>query len=137
MADLLMDLAEYLQSSSLVLGEGTDVFCDFMPDKPDNAVFLFEYTGPETPTGTTSLVRMVQVKVRTAADTPDVARQQAWRLFNFLDNPMDRTMDRREETVPKDRWAVIQAKGTPSKIETDPSKRAIYGFNVSMVTYRD
>ncbi len=137
MADLLSDLVDYLVSSSLVRGEGTDVFCDFAPDKPDNAVLLHEYSGPDTTTGVTSLVRMVQVKVRTAPTTPNVAREQAWKLFNFLDRPLDRTMDRREETVPKARWAVIQAKGTPVKIEVDASNRAIYGFNLSMVTYRD
>ncbi len=137
MADLLLDLINYLESLVIVAGDGIDSFRDFMPDEPDKLVVLNEYAGSGTQTGAAGVSRSVQVMVRASPDDPEWAKNKAWEIFNVLDTPEDRVLDTREHIVPDVRWAVIVARQTPFKIKVDENARSIYGFNLGVVTSRD
>lgn len=137
MADLLQDIAEYLDYQEVKNEEG--IFLDFTPDEPDSVVVLYEYEGSATTPGTEGVVRRFQVTVRSEADKPDDARQKAWEVFNTLDR-LDKVFDLREvddEEFESQRWGVLSALQTPHKIKVDENGRTIYGFNMTMVTHRD
>lgn len=126
MADLLLDLINYLKAAELVSGDGTDAFRDFTPDKPDNVVILREYAGIPG----LADVRSVQVVVRNTDASS--AKDKAWSIYNALDVPEDRIID-----VSTSRWGVIQARQTPFKIGIDERNRYQWGFNLAITTTRD
>jgi hypothetical protein len=136
MADLLLDLIEYLTHKGVVAGDAIDCFRDVMPDEPDKVISLYEYSGRGTTTGVGAVDRSVQIVVRSGRDDPDWARVKAWEIFNELDTPEDRVLDTRE-IYNGTRWAVLYARQTPFKVEVDQSGRVKYGFNMGVATHRD
>jgi len=130
MANLLLDIANYLVSKGLAIADGVDIFRDFSPDKPDDCIILNEYSGPPTPDGVDAVERDVQVVVRSveAAD----ARSKCWSIFNEIDKPTNRIIYFTES-----RWAIVYAKQTPFRMGTDVNNRVLYAFNVGIATYRD
>lgn len=128
-ADLLQDIAAFLQANNIISGEGVDAFLDFAPASPDNIVALYEYGGVPGTVGSAD-VRNIQVMVR--HEDPSEARQKAWQIFNILDVPDDRII-----YLTSSRWTIILARQTPSKIGVDEQNRSLWGFNLSITTHRD
>lgn len=130
MATLLEDMVSYLIAQGLVVGDGIDIFRDYSPDTPDSVVILHEYAGNPTQKGIQVDIRNVQVTVRAATAT--AAKTLCSLLYNVL-NPQEESITDLTAT----RWAIVNAKQPPFKIAVDLAKRVIYGFNMSIVTYRD
>jgi len=129
MADLLLDIIDYLKAAGLVSGDGIDAFRDFAPEAPDSVVVLYEYAGV-VGFATAAVVRSVQVVARDGDAA--TAKQKVWAIFNVLDSPDDRILN-----LTATRWAVVEAKQTPFKIGVDESNRVLWGFNLGITTYRD
>lgn len=123
---LLLDMVNYLVDNGIVIGDGIDAFRDFVPDKPDNIVILYEYAGEPKLPFESMVHRSVQVTVR---DTDaDVARSKALSIFNLLDA---------EDKVIKftdNRWGQVSLRQPPAKLKTDKNERVTYGFNVGIST---
>lgn len=138
MADLLLDLIEYLQEEGLVTGDGIDAFRDHMPDSPDRLIAIQEYPGAGSSTGVDTTRRSLQVSVRSDSDNPSWAKEKCWEIYNLLDTPLDQVHDLREHiTMISDRWMVISPRQTPFKSSIDNNARVIYSFNMGVTTYRD
>ena len=64
------------------LGDGIDIFRDFTPEEPDDAVVLYEYAGAPHPLHESAVHRSVQVSARSA--DADTARHRVLQLHNAL-----------------------------------------------------
>lgn len=128
--DLLLDIVEFLKANSLVTGDGVDAFRDYAPSEPDDVVILHEYAGDPSTPGVTASGRSVQIVVRGIDAT--AVKNKAWQIYNLLDDPEDPIV-----YFTDTRWAVVSARQTPFKIDTDENGRILWGFNLGVVTYRD
>jgi hypothetical protein len=137
---LLQDMASFLISKNCASGLGTDIFCDFTPDKPDNIVVLHEYQGsPDIPYEDWSN-RSVQIAVRNIK--AEEASNLAWQIYKELKTEnrvvwFTEDTEDDEGTVTKGRFAQVYLRQTPFKIRTDENKRVYYGFNVGVTTRLD
>lgn len=133
MAEMLLDIIEYLETAAVVDGDGEDCFRDIMPETPDKAISLQEYGGLGAIASAEGVVRRFQVRVRSTSDDPGWAHSKVWEIFNTLI-----TTDPVVDTRPTNEfWGVLTAIQTPFKVTTDDSNRVVYGFNVAATTYRD
>ncbi len=137
--DLLLQLVRHVISADIATGEGVDVFADYMPDSPDEVISFYEYHGSPTPTGAHCVNRSIQVLIRGPKGDVDKARGKAWEVFNFLDTPLERVLDTREDAQNTNGtlWAIINARQTPARLREDSQERPIYSFNLSVITSRD
>lgn len=128
-ADLLSDLATYLQARRVISGDGVDTFRDFTPDSPSSCVTLFEYPG--TPDFMSeAAARSVQVMVRDG--NAESARQKAWAIYNVLNVPDDRII-----YFTSTRWTITVPRQTPTKIGIDEHNKVLWGFNLAITTNGD
>jgi len=131
MADMLLDVIRFLADSGIECEDGYNAFRDVIPDTPNNIIALHEYAGGGSFLVAEGVQRIFSVQVR-SVDASN-AQKLAWDVFNVL-IPVDTVID----TRPRGNfWGVVHALRVPSKIRTDESNRAVYGFNVSVITYRD
>jgi len=135
MADMLLDVVNYLKDNDVVEDDGKDCFRDYTPDSPDQVVVLTEYGGLPFPPHMVGALRRFQVIARSSRDDPDWGRRKAWELYNTLDVP-EKIIDARDEDG-KGMWGVITALQTPHKMRVDDNGRDVYGFNVAITTERD
>ncbi|MHA1302890.1 MAG: minor capsid protein [Candidatus Heimdallarchaeaceae archaeon] len=130
--NLLLDLANFfINNTSVVTADGTDIFRDNLPDSPDNCVGLLEFEGIPSFTSDVSN-RSVQVTVRNT--DYETARSNIWTLYNCIYKPES---DVRIVNLTSSRWAIITARGNPRFLRRDESYRSIFLFILSIVTYRD
>lgn len=129
MNPLLLDLVLYLQSLSLVKGDGIDAFRDFAPDKPDDILVLNEYMGDRVPPQMQELShRSIQVLYRSI--DADKSRNEAWKMYNaFKTEDEAARIDFTEE-----RWGQVYLRQTPFKIKADEAQRVYFGFNMGITT---
>lgn len=127
---MLNDMADFLISQNLAVGKGTDIFEETMPPEPDTVTVLYEYPGrpPNIPCETVE--RNFQIATR--AMDPDEARSKNWSIFNVL-HPTE-PGDKQPLTL--DRWGLLYAIDTPSKLKEDENGRTIYVCNYSIVTQK-
>jgi hypothetical protein len=127
---MLNDIAYFLIDEGLVTQKGTDIFEEIMPPDPDTVTVLYEYAGrpPNIPCETVE--RKFQVATR--AVDPDAARSKNWKIFNALHptEPGDK------QSLTLDRWGLLYAIDTPSKLKIDENGRTIYVCNYSIVTQK-
>lgn len=136
LADMLLDIINYLESLNVVDGDGVDTFRDNMPESPDKAISLIEYDGLGAIPSAEGVVRRFQVGARSSADDPDWAHSKVWSIFNALVTD-ELVIDTRELVPAGDFWGVLRGVQTPHKTKTDESNRVTYSFNVIVTTYRD
>lgn len=127
---MLNDIADFLIDQGLATEKGIDIFAETMPPNPDTAIILFEYAGrpPNIPCETVE--RRFQVATR--AMDPDAARAKNWSIYNVL-HPTE-LGDKQSLTL--DRWGLLHAIDTPSKLKIDENGRTIYVCNYSIVTQK-
>ncbi len=126
---LLLDIATFLTDKGLAVGDGIDIFRDFIPEEPDSLVALMEYNGGPTHTIDPTVHRSVQVSVRDA--DPDVARQLAVDIFNSFVSTRDETC---KMHFTSNRWGQVYLRQPPFKYRMDKNNRTYYGFNVGITT---
>lgn len=127
--DLLLDLATFLVTKGEATVLGTDVFCDSLPDDPDDCVVLYEYPGRVHPFSNVATHRNVQVAVRGASY--EDARKKINRIFTLFDTPEDRIK------YFGTRYGIVSAKQPPFKLDVDARERTIFVFNMGITTVRD
>ena len=127
MADLLSDIKTYFTSLGIV--PKNIVFKDYMPNKPDNAVAIYEYSGGVPLPQIDGVHRSVQVVVRSKNNAE--ARSKINALYASL-----QTEDGILNFTPG-RWAMVHLRQTPFKMKTDESERHYFVFNVGITTYND
>lgn len=129
MGGLLQDMGQYIIAQGICVGDGQDLFRDFSPPSPDDAVILTEYTGASAPV---DLVcnRSVQITVR--CTDYEQGKEKASRLYKLFEVPENRILN-----FTADRWAVVAARQPPVKIGKDENGRILIVFNLSVVTYPD
>lgn len=125
MADLLQDFESYFKSKNV----NTLIFRDTMPDKPDNAIALYEYQGSRDFPQIEGATRPVQVVVRDKSAT--AAKVLARQLYNLLQT------DDSILYLTAERWATVYLKEPPFKLKADDKDRIYYCFNVITTTYED
>ena len=75
MAELLEEIVDYLIANSIAVADGTDIFRDYRPDKPDKTITLQEYAGPGAVKYADGAARRFQVSVRSSFDEPGWAKE--------------------------------------------------------------
>jgi hypothetical protein len=123
---LLDGIARYLDQLGLVefdeTGTTGDCFEEVMPDKPDSAVSLTLYGGPEPDSKLPYEEPRVQVRVRGGAD-PRVSRARAQAIYSAL-HGLD------HETLPDGTFVVLCiAISTPASIGRDTNSRHEHVIN--------
>lgn len=127
MATLLEDLVEWIVASALATGDGTDIFRDYTPDKPDIVMALHEYSGMLSATkGIQTAVRYVQVSSRHTSATAAKTKCNALHALFF-------TYDENFTTITSGRTILSSPKNTPVVIDRTPD-HTTYGFNVAITT---
>lgn len=127
MADLLSDIKTYFTSLGIV--PDNIVFKDYMPNKPDTAVAIYEYSGGTPLPQIDGVHRSVQVVVR--SKNASEARSKINALYASL-----QTEDGILNFTPE-RWAMVYLRQTPFKMKTDESERHYFVFNMGITTYKD
>jgi hypothetical protein len=127
LADLLSDLKTYFTSAQLV--PDSIVFKDYMPNKPDTAVALYEYGGAVDVPQIEGATRSVQVCVRSKSTA------EARTIINSLYASLQ-TEDGILNLTPE-RWTTVALRQLPFKMKTDEQDRNYYVFNVYFTTYTD
>lgn len=131
--NILKDLVDYLivYASDICTVDGVDIFRDGMPDSPDNCIELNEYPG-EVSDISNCVLHSVQVKVRNTSYS--TARKRIWQIFNLLYDP-------EKEVIFIDmtatRWVQISPRQAPFNLNRDDNNRAIFIFNMGVLTDRD
>lgn len=130
MAQLLQDIATYIVSKNLATGYGQDIFCDYLPEEPDNIIGLLEYRGsPDTPFDKDLHHRSVQILTRNV--DADTAKSLALRLHGILTS---QSVDFEPIEFTKNRWGLVYIRQTPFRLGTDKNDRALYCFNIGITT---
>ena len=125
---LLEDIIKYLTSLHIVEGDGIDAYRDFMPDKPDNIMALYEYKGDPVLPHTDVVHRSVQVVVRNKS--VKAAVQKAMQLCSaFI-----KSDEAQRINFTLYRWGQVHVRQTPIKIKQDDKGRVYYGFNLGITT---
>ena len=136
MTTFLLEIVNYLRDLGIVEGDGVDTYRDFMPDKPDKVVVLYEYAGFGSIRGAAGVGRSVQISVRTLRTDVSWGREKIWEIFNVLDTP-DMIIDGREDMPPSELWGVFRAIQTPFRMQIDDANRWVYTFNLAVITSRE
>lgn len=123
---LLLDIALYFVEQHLASGDGIDIFRDFTPEEPDDAVVLYEYAGAPHPLHESAVHRSVQVSARSA--DADTARHRVLQLHNAL------LSDNNIIQFTPSRWGQVFIRQSPFLIKRDENGRSIYGFNIGITT---
>lgn len=130
MANLLQDIASYFVDNDVAMGYGEDIFCDYLPEEPDNIIYLTEYKGsPDTPFDRDLHHRSVQIVTRNV--DADTGKELAMRLHKTLTSPGE---DFERIQFTPDRWGLVYIRQTPFRIGTDENDRALYCFNIGVTT---
>jgi len=127
MANLLMDIADYLVASNVALSD--QIFRDGSPDTPDYAIILYEYAGNVSIPQVDTTLRSLQVVVRDFS--PTISREKANEIYNLFkteDGVLSITLDR---------WCMPHLRQSPFKLKVDTKNRVYYAFNLGMTTYND
>lgn len=130
MANLLLDIGQYLIENGIVTADGVDYFRDGLPEKPDNVVAAAEYPGLPTQPFDESCDRSVQIKVRNKSY--EQARIKSNEIFALLDNPEERIYN-----LTPTRWCIGKAQQSPYKLSVDKSGNTVFCFNMRIITHRD
>jgi len=130
MANLLLDLTNYIINQGLATQDGLDIFRDYRPDDPDEAIFLAEYNGTAYTFDYTAN-RLVQVQVR--SNTAAQAFNKVHLLYRALINPQEPI----QMNLSEGRWALITPVSSPTLLTRDHKQRVIYSFNISVITSID
>lgn len=126
---LLLDIATFLTNNKVVLGDGIDIFRDFIPEEPDNVVALIEYSGDPAIPVDPAVHRSVQISTRNK--DANLARQKALEVYQVLVENMDET---RRINFTKSRWGQLYLRQSPFKYRTDENNRTYYCFNMGITT---
>ena len=130
MAQLLQDMAAYIVDKGLANGYGEDIFCDYLPEKPDNIIALLEYKGsPDTPFDHDLHHRSVQLLTRNV--DADTAKTLALKLHQILTS---QSVDFEPIKFTENRQGLVYIRQTPFRIGTDENDRALYCFNIGITT---
>lgn len=127
MTDLLDDIIDYFISKRLVV-EGT-AFTDTMPNKPDEALAVYEYEGSAGIAQSGVFNRSIQIVYR--AETSTKAKLKARELFKALET------DNHIINLTDERWCMVYLRQPPFRIKIDSQERQYFGFNIGVTTYID
>ena len=129
MATLLEDLTKYFINCNLATEVGKDIWYDYDPDEPAQAIIIQEYDSKSNSVVCNDAsVRYVQITARDVSST--WASSKAWQIYKYLmsiDNVIH--LD--------NRWLMFSIKNSPIKIKNDSKQRIVYGFNLFMTTNFD
>jgi hypothetical protein len=126
--NLLIDIVDYTISNSEATTDGVDIFRDAMPDAPDDVIVFVEYAGDPLP-GNQAARRSVQCFVRnTDYATARAKIHKLYKLFCTPESPF-RTFN--------GRWALVEDRQTPYKVDVDAQNRTVFTFSMVMATTRD
>lgn len=125
MTTLLADFEAYFNSLNLL--EGFECGLDTLLDSSDEAVGIYEYSGSPSPAPIKTVLRSIQIVVRSTS--VKVARAKSAELYKSL-----QTDDTIIQLTPE-RWATIALRQTPFKFKVDEKGRAYYAFNLGCNTY--
>lgn len=131
MQDLLLDFVTFFTNRNIVAGDGVDAFRDAFPDKPQNAICIYEYQGTYVTDNKSDYLagRSLQFVARDKSAT--AAKAKAYRLYDEL-----KTLPEKAIITPT-RWCIMIIGQAPFKIKVDDNKLVYYGFNVSVTTKTD
>lgn len=114
------DLKAYFESKGF-----TDIYRDYLPDKPDECIGLFLWAHSVPLINDGSGTRYVQVQVR-RKDT-----DEAYRIASELCALLDSGLDEKTIHLTADRWCIARPQNLPKKINGD-GKVAVYYFETAM-----
>lgn len=135
---LLLDLVNYIityasdPDGMLATHDGVDIFRDWMPDAPSNAIALKEYLGLSSQVCNADS-RSIQVSVRN--DSYEKARKKIWAIYNLLYDPEKEV--RIIDNITASRWGIITANQPPFFLRKTDDGRSIFVFNMRVTSSRD
>ena len=135
---LLLDLVDYIityasdPDGMLATADGVDIFRDWMPDSPTNAIALNEYPGMSSQVCNAD-ERSVQVMVRN--ESYEKARKKIWSIYNLLYDPESdiRIID----DITASRWVITNVRQPPFSLPKTDDGRFIFIFNMGVISSRD
>lgn len=116
------DIANYLASK----GEGafgTDIFADYQPDKPDEAITVFD-TGGTDPQEPPEMWRELYIQVRSKTHT--AGYEKAWKVLSYILSPTNGLI-----TIGANNY-VAQVDEIPSVYDRDKTNRYLFGFRITV-----
>ena len=136
--NLLLDLVTYIityasdPDGMLATVDGVDIFRDWMPDSPNNAIALMEYPGTSA-TVSNADERNISVQVRN--ESYEKARKKIWAIYNLLYDPENdiRVID----AITATRWVIVNARQAPFSLPKTDDGRFIFIFNMGVISSRD
>ena len=131
MADLLLDIVNYLIAQDVVTGDGVDIFRDIMPDEPGNCSSLHEYLG-DIAFINNMTNRSIQVRHRNTDYVIGKAKIKS--IYDVLYQPESEI---RIVDFTATRWGIVKARNYPYKLNNDERDRVIFIFNMGIVTIGD
>lgn len=129
MATLLLDIATFLVAQHMCVADGTDLFRDIIPEKPDSLVSLYEYKSDPPSLFDQAVNRSVQITCRDK--NSDVARQKALAIYKCIDSFRD---EAGSVYFTPNRFGQVHFRQTPFKMKIDENDRAYYTFNMGITT---
>lgn len=125
MSDLLEDLVDWVNAEVFVTPK--DIYRDFVPDLPENAISFVEYDSVLSPyKGNEAALRYIAIQVRNKES--NTAKALAKQLFGCFMRPEENFHE-----LPSGRLILSSPKNAPIKVYAD-TKTTTWGFNVSITT---
>ncbi|NLW89990.1 MAG: hypothetical protein GXY34_00090 [Syntrophomonadaceae bacterium] len=116
------DIAEYLAAKREGTF-GTNIFVDLQPDKPDEAITIFDIGGTD-PREPPEMWRQLYIQVR--CKTHSTGYEKIWRVLNYVLCPTGGLI-----TVGSNSYTA-QLEEIPSIYDRDQTKRYLFGFRVTV-----
>lgn len=127
--DMVRDLASFIIGQGEGQAIGSDVYLDTRPPTPDHCLSVIDTGGFGPNSGVDDLKRTAQLVCRDKSAA--VAKAWAWRLYRLLSPAGGRTVVQGTTTM------VTNAANPPFSIGPDDNARAVYAFNLVIVTRPD
>ena len=102
-----------------------NIYCDFLPDKPDECIGLFcwDHTTPVISDG--SGTRYIQIQAR--SNDGDIACETLYKIASLLDSGQDEEIINLTENT----WGIGRIRRMPVKLDTDENNRVKFILEVS------
>lgn len=128
MGDLLNEIIEYIIASGFATAKDSDIFKDFSPKEPDEAVMVYEYNGSAPAPFTNTSVRSIQIVCRSKKNVE--VKPKIWGIYkSFAEHGQFITLGQRK--------CLLALRNTPIKIGVDEKNRNLWAFNMGLTTNFD
>lgn len=125
------ELGYHIDAGSTALTMGTNLFGNFLPDAPNTAVSITEYSGgpPTRVMGASNPAwENPRVQVISRSTSPQTAKANARLVWNLLEGVVNQTVGGSSGSY----YLRIECLQSPFLMKRDPQYRSVFAFNVDV-----